>query len=404
MSPLSGIRIIDLSMGWAGPLACRHLADLGAEVIKVESCIRFDWWRSWEATPEWIDQDGAEKSTSFNMVNRNKRAITLELDQTEGKALLLRLVGHANAVVENFSGGVLKKLGLEYETLRAHNEQIVLLSMPPFGASGPWADFRAYGSTVEHASGLPHLNGQPEDLPVMQHVALGDPVGGIAGAQALLTALRHQRRTGQGQQIDLSQTEALFPLASHGILEFSATGREPARGRDRLNASIHQGVYPCQGHDEWLVIEITRPAEWTVFVETLNLPSHLSQPDTGPHHPDLRTYIADRTSLEGAASLMETLQRQGIAAARTFSYSDLLTDPHLAARNFWQWKDRAVVGRQPNPSAPYRFGAAPIPVNTPAPTLGEHNAEVLGGLLGLSADELSDLKARGIIGSRPRLG
>jgi crotonobetainyl-CoA:carnitine CoA-transferase CaiB-like acyl-CoA transferase len=237
----------------------------------------------------------------------------------------------------------------------------------------------------------------------MQHVALGDPVGGIAGAQALLTALRHQRRTGQGQQIDLSQTEALFPLASHGILEFSATGREPARGRDRPNTSIHHGVYPCQGHDEWLVIEITRPTEWLAFVETLNLPSHLSQPDTGPHHPDLRTYIADRTTLESAASLMETLQRQGIAAARTFSYSDLLTDPHLAARNFWQWKDRAVVGRQPNPSAPYRFGAAPIPVNTPAPTLGEHNAEVLGGLLGLSADELSDLNARGIIGSRPRL-
>ncbi|MEK9748709.1 MAG: CoA transferase, partial [Pseudomonadales bacterium] len=112
MSPLSGFRIIDLSMGWAGPLACRHLADLGAEVIKVESCIRFDWWRSWEATPEWIEQDGAEKSTSFNMVNRNKRAITLELDQAEGKALLLRLVGHTHAVVENFSGGVLKKLGL----------------------------------------------------------------------------------------------------------------------------------------------------------------------------------------------------------------------------------------------------------------------------------------------------
>ena len=190
---LKGIRIVDLSMGWAGPLACRQLADMGADVIKVESCERFDWWRSWEATPEWIEDDGAEKSPAFNMVNRNKRAITLDLERPEGRELLLQLVSTANAVVENYSGSVLPKLNLGYDVFRQENEKIILLSMPAFGSTGPWQDFRAYGSTVEQASGLPHLNGYAEDLPTMHHVAYGDAIGGLNGAAALMVpcGIRH---------------------------------------------------------------------------------------------------------------------------------------------------------------------------------------------------------------------
>ena len=126
---LQGIRVIDLSMGWAGPLAARHLADMGAQVIKVESCERFDWWRSWEATPEWIEDDGAEKSVAFNMVNRNKKNLTLDLENPHGRALLLDLVKEANVVVENYSGAVLPKLGLSYEVFKAVNPKIILLSM-----------------------------------------------------------------------------------------------------------------------------------------------------------------------------------------------------------------------------------------------------------------------------------
>ena len=149
---LSAITVIDLTMGWAGPLATRNLADMGADVIKVESCERFDWWRSWEATPEWIADDGAEKSNQFNMVNRNKRAITLDLEHPEGRRLLLELVRTANAVVENFSGGVLPKLDLSYDVFRSVRSDVILLSMPAFGSTGPWRLFRAYGSTVEQSS------------------------------------------------------------------------------------------------------------------------------------------------------------------------------------------------------------------------------------------------------------
>ncbi|MEJ2090533.1 MAG: CoA transferase, partial [Gammaproteobacteria bacterium] len=241
--PLEGIRIVDLSMGWAGPLACRHMADMGADVIKVESCERFDWWRSWEATPEWIADDGAEKSAAFNMVNRNKRSVTLDLEHAEGRRMLLDLVRRSNAVVENFSGGVMRKLELSYDVLRSVREDVILLSMPAFGSTGPWAEFRAYGSTVEQSSGLPHLNGLPEDPPTMQHVAYGDAVGGLTGASALVTALRHQARTGQGQFVDLSQVEALHALGVHGILEHDVMGPPFRRLGNRSLRFAPHGVY-----------------------------------------------------------------------------------------------------------------------------------------------------------------
>ena len=152
---LQGIRVIDLSMGWAGPLAARHLADMGADVIKVESCRYFDWWRGWDLTPEAMKIHAWEKSAAFNMVNRNKRGITLDLSSERGSDLLKELVATADVVVENYAGSVLPKLGLDYEVLCKANPSIVMLSMPPFGSTGEWKSYRAYGSTVEQASGFP---------------------------------------------------------------------------------------------------------------------------------------------------------------------------------------------------------------------------------------------------------
>ena len=196
------------------------------------------------------------------MVNRNKRAITLDLEDPAGRELLLRLVASAHAVVENFSGAVLPKLNLSYDVFKQVNDKIILVSMPAFGSTGPWANFRAYGSTVEQSSGLPHLNGSAEDLPTMHHVAYGDAVGGLNGAAALLVALRHQARTGLGQFVDVSQVEGLFPLASHGIMEFSANQRQPVRMGNRREGINPHGVYPCVGDDAWIVIQIYNDAQW----------------------------------------------------------------------------------------------------------------------------------------------
>jgi crotonobetainyl-CoA:carnitine CoA-transferase CaiB-like acyl-CoA transferase len=405
---LQGLRIIDLTMGWAGPLATRNLADMGADVIKVESCERFDWWRSWEATPEWIEDDGAEKSVQFNMVNRNKRGITLDLEHPEGRRLLLALVATANAVVENYSGGVLPKLQLGYEVFRRVRDDIVLVSMPAFGSTGPWRAFRAYGSTVEQSSGLPHLHGREGDPPTMLHVAYGDAVGGLNGAAALLTALRHQRRTGQGQYVDLSQTESMFPLAAHGILHYAATGQTPPRLANRAPGCAPHGVYPCapahDDPDQWLVLQVETEAQWRALTSLVpGLEAFGGLADRLERIEALDRVISQWTREQPAHGLMRRLQAAGIPAAATHAFSTLLEDPHLKARGYWQWLDRAVVGKQPNPSAPYRRGRAPLPIRSPAPTLGQHNRDVLGGILGLDADALAALEAEGVIGTRPRM-
>lgn len=408
---LQGIRIVDLTMGWAGPLATRHLADMGADVIKVESCERFDWWRSWEATPQWIADDGAEKSAQFNMVNRNKRAITLDLEHPRGRQLLLDLVATANAVVENYSGGVLPKLRLGYQVFREARDDIILLSMPAFGSTGPWRLFRAYGSTVEQSSGLPHLHGHAEDAPTMLHVAYGDAVGGLNGAAALLTALRHQRRTGAGQQVDLSQVESLFPLAAHGILSHAASGRAPPRQGNRSAAMAPHGVYPCAASqarpdapDEWLVLEVQNEPQWQALCELApSLAGFGNLADRLARAAALDEAIAAWTRPRSAHELMTRLQQRGVPAAATHAASTLMADPQLLARGYWQWLERAVVGNQPNPSPPYRPGPEPIAIRQPAPTMGQHNREVLGDILGLDEAAIADLERTGIIGWKPRM-
>ncbi len=402
---LAGLRVVDLSMGWAGPLAARHLADMGAEVVKVESCARFDWWRGWEATREWIDAGGAEKSVAFNTVNRNKRGITLDLAKPTGNALLKRLVAASDVVVENYSADVLPKLGLSYDVLREANPELVMISMPAFGTNGPWRGYRAYGSTVEQASGLPHLSGRAHWKPTMVHVAYGDAVGGLNGAAALLTALRHKMQTGKGQYLDLSQAECLFPLAVHGILTQSATGTAPDRLGNRSPLHAPHGVFPCAGDDEWIVIHVLNETQWSRLQALVGngltgfggLDDRLERVDA------LEVALAEWTAAFEADDLMTTLQGHGIPAGPVRASIHLVGEPQLAARGFWPILERAHVGEQPHPSPPYRTAAAPFGIERPAPTLGQHNHEVLTAVLGLDDTEIAALERDGIIGTKPLL-
>ena len=402
---LAGVRVVDLSMGWAGPLAARHLADMGADVIKVEGCARFDWWRGWEATREWIDGGGAEQSVAFNTVNRNKRGITLDLAKPRGNALLKRLVAESDVVVENYSAGVLPKLGLSYEVLREVNPRLVMISMPAFGTNGPWRGYRAYGSTVEQASGIPHLSGRPEWKPTMVHVAYGDAAGGLNGAAALVTALRHRQRTGEGQYLDLSQAECLFPLGVHGILAQSAAGAPPERLGNRSAMHAPHGVFPCAGDDEWICIQVLDEEQWSRLRSLAGdgLAGFGGIEDRLRRVDALEDALSAWTETHEPQVLMDLLQRHGIPAGHVRAGLELVTDPQLVAREFWPMLEREHVGEQPHPAPPYRTAPTPFGIERPAPTLGQHNHEVLTSLLGLGDADVAALERDGIIGTKPVL-
>lgn len=389
-APLAGIRVLDLSMGWSGPLAARHFADLGADVIKVEGCAHIDWWRGWNAL-EAGDPPPYETRTNFNAVNRNKRGITLDLRSEQGVLLLRRLAAEADLLIENYAPGVLDRLGLSAAALAAINPRLCYISMGAFGSAGPWSGFRAYGSTTEQASGMPFLHGEADWAPAMQHTAYGDPIAGIFAAAAALVALYGRHETG-GTTIDLSQVECLFQLAADGIVAQSVTGEAPARTGSLRATSHWTGCVPCAGADEWLAVDIDTVARVADLARACGAP-----PVAGElPGPGLTAWAASRNARDAA----EALQQAGIAAGPVMPGTALLDDPHLIANGFWLQAERRHVGTHLVPRAPYVLDGVRPSFRGPAPTLGEHNAEVLRQVLHLQPSEIAALERDDVIGTR----
>lgn len=406
--PLQGLRVIDLSMGWAGPLASRTLADLGADVIKVESTSYPDWWRGANFTEAFYRDRLYEKNSNFNMMNRHKRGITLDLTHPEGRQLLLRLVETADALIENYSAEVLPKLGLDAPALRAANPGLLTLSMPAFGLGNAWSHLRAYGGTLEQASGLPLYTGHPQGPPAMTSYAYGDPIGGLNAGAAMLLGLLLRQSGGQGRHIDLSQVEAMLPLAAPFLVAQSATGQVPPRQGNRHPVQAPQGCYRCAGDDAWIVLGLTEDAQWPALCRLLGRDDLARDPALAlaagrrARHERLDEAITAWTLQHPADEAMQRLQAAGVPAGVVRPMAQVLADPHLAARGFWCEVERAQVGRFPCSTPPFRQGAGPEPIQRVAPTLGQHNAEVLGGLLGLGPEALAALEHQGITGTTAR--
>jgi crotonobetainyl-CoA:carnitine CoA-transferase CaiB-like acyl-CoA transferase len=401
--PLTGLRIIDLTMGWAGPTGARHLGDLGAEVIKVEACQYPDWWRGTDLRASFIAEQRYEKIPWFQLMNRNKLDVTLDLTHPEGVALLKQLVSGAHAVIENYSSEVLRKLGLDYSVLRHVRPGLVMLSMPAFGSFNAWSECRAYGSTLEQASGLPAITGFPRDPPTMNQTAYGDPVGGFNAAAALIVALSHQQRTGEGQNIDLSQVECMLPLVAPALIEQSATGRVSPRPGNRHPEHVPHGCFRCAGDDAWVAIAVTDDAACRTLAGLLGREdlASLNAAERRAREDELETIIGAWTAGHDADTAMRTLQAAGIAAGVARRPFDLLTDPHLLARGFWHQVERPFIGTHFQTSAAFREGTEPYPPRRPAPTLGQDNELILGERLALDRNELDRLAKLGVIGTVP---
>ena len=400
--PLAGVRVIDFSMGWAGPLCTRTLADLGADVIKIESIQYADWWRGVDRREAYIKDCEYEKVPRFSMMNRNKRGITLDLSRPKGVALARRLVESADIVVDNYSVDVLPKLGLGYNVLSKIRPSLVMMSMSAFGSGSAFRDCRAYGSTLEQGSGVPSVVGEPDGPPTMQHTAFGDPNGGLNGASAVLTALLHARATGQGQFIDLSQIECMIPYGAPWIVAQSIDGHEPTRyGHAHPDHAPH-GCFPCKADNSWIAVAVTSDAMWPKLAKAIgfvNDPSLATAKGRRARSGEIADAITAWTSARDPETAMTELQAAGVAAGVLRAPIEMLGDKQLQARHFVQQVDRDFIGRHPEPSLPFRAGDRPYAIRSAAPTLGQHNDEVLKGVLGLSDSEIDALVQDAIIGT-----
>lgn len=408
--PLEGIRVLDFSHIWAGPICARILGDLGAEVIKVEGPGRYDGMRNLFLMANDTDDDYWNRSGFFQNRNQNKRGIAIDLTTEEGRELIRGMAPNVDVVVENFTPRVMPAFGLGYDRLAALNPGIVMISMSGYGANGPYSRFGAIGLSLDGSSGLSASNGHPGDRPEKSGSAFLDPFGGVSGAAAVMAALLERERTGRGQFIDLSQHEGGMNFVGGYVVEHGRSGREPERRGSRSDRHAPQGVYPCDGDGHWIYLSVRAEVEWRELCEELGTPALAGEAGFGSaaerlmRHDELDERIAGRTRRRERRELMAALQARGVIAAALLDGAEVLNDPHLAARDTFESID---VGTPPRPypsqrALPARFdGFEPRPAG-PAPRLGEHNREVLGDLLGLGDPELERLEAEGVIGSEPR--
>jgi len=383
--PLTGVRVADFGMGWAGPLAGRYLGDLGADVLKIESRAYPDWWRGWEAV-EAQDPPPREVQRNFMAVNRSKRGLDLDLSRPEDRRAAAEIIRRSDVALENQGPGVMDRLGLGLADQRRLNPKIVSIAMPPFGRTGPLSGVRAYGSTVEQASGMPFVNGQAGWKPCHQHVAYGDPVAGLYAAAAALIGLHARARLG-GCLIDFCQVECLFQLGADAIIAEQALGAPLPR-----TGSRQPDMAPCcvvragGGAEDWLAVAADSDGAFAALCAAIGRPDLGADPALATlagrkaREAELEAAVANWAAGRPAADAAAALQAAGTPAAPVLGAHDLCADPHLVACGYFGRQTRRYVGEHLTPRSPFRFDGERPPLGRPAPMLGEHTAEVLAEL------------------------
>ena len=413
--PLRNFRILDLSRIWAGPYCTKLLADMGAQVLKMESLRVYDSHRGPVSPAPGIaaypDSDpGAEpwnRNGWFNCLHMSKYGITLELTHPAGRQVFEELVSISDVVVENFRQGSLERLGYTYETFRQIRPDIIYVSMPAFGNTGPWKGYVAYGIGQEQLSGMAHMTGYQDDGPMKSGINHGDPITGAHAAGVVLAALRYRKRTGQGMFVDVSQQESAVALIGGDVLAYQMTGQEPQRRGNRSPHFAPHNSYPCQGEDRWITVAVTSETEWAALCSAIGQPGLADDPRFASndnrlaHQDELDSIIGQWTSQHNAFQLTKQLQDAGIPAAPVMRGPDLLEDPHYRDRRTFNQVDHPQVGPKWYPGFAWRMSETPGQVHWPAPTLGQHNHQIYSQLLGLTNNQIADLETQGAIGTKP---
>ncbi len=397
---LEGIRVVDFTWAWAGPYGTFQLGLLGAEVLKVESAQRLDHTRSTSLTTGQRFT-GHDSSTIFNDLNLNKRSVRLNLTRPEAVEIARRLVAVSDVAVQNMRPGVMDRLGLGYEDLRKVKPDIIMLSSSALGSTGPERTYVGYAPVFSAIGGLASVTGVAGGAPVPLYGSV-DLRSATMSAFAILGALNHRARTGEGQHIDLSSAESVTCLIGHLFAEYQLTGRLPRRrGNDDAHMAPHNS-YRCRGN-EWVTIAVGSDAEWMAFRRTLGEPGWTREDrfaaGTGrrKNRRALDRLVEAWTQEHSAEEATQLLQAAGVAALPCLGPAGLAHDRQLEARGFIEPVVHPVLGRRDLVVAPWKLSATPARIERPAPLLGEHNEYVLHQVLGIPRDEIASLEERRIV-------
>jgi crotonobetainyl-CoA:carnitine CoA-transferase CaiB-like acyl-CoA transferase len=430
---LSGVRVLDFTIAWAGPLAGRWLADLGAEVIHVEHQMARgmgttavggfaavqkeigDW--HWGELPGptfrsgiYPDADPGEhpwnRQGVYNKMQRNKLGLCMNLKAPGAQEVLIDLVRVTDVLLDNYSPRGSHRMGLDYETLVPYKPDLIRVAMSGYGYSGPDQMRPSWGPILEAHSGMNWASGYDDGGPMKVGVALPDPTGGLHAVVAILAALDERDRTGRGCFIDLSQLETYASLGGEKYLSASATGEDPPRLANRSADRAPQGVYPCQGEDEWLALSVETDEEWAALAELLGAdmrddPELRTLAGRLARHDEIDTAIVAWSRTQDRFDAMHHLQALGVRASVLMTNGDLVEDPHLTSRGFIVEWDQVDVGPRGFPGFPVHFqDPAEIPM-VGAPGLGQDNERVLVDILGYAPDRVRDLMAAGVFANSP---
>jgi crotonobetainyl-CoA:carnitine CoA-transferase CaiB-like acyl-CoA transferase len=407
--PLAGLRVLEISTAWAGPMLGRILRDFGADVVKVETLDAIDNWRGavkGDDRSRYPDGDpGARpynRSAWFNTQNLGKRSLGLDLKAPAARSAIEALVATCDIVVSNFAAGALGRMRMSYPDLCAIRPDIMLLEMVVTGEGGPLANARGVGPTMEALAGMTVLTGYGDGVPQRTGPAYVDPIGALNGAMAVLLAVYHRERTGRGQRIELAQRESLMHWYGERLLLFAEDGIEIAPHGNDLDGATPHGAFRARGDDEWVAIAVFDDAQWRALAAALGRPELADDPRfaDASARADAATEVRDAieswTRGRDKRAIADELQRRGVCAAPVCSGKDVHDDPQLAATGFLFDVDHPETGRHRYHGLPFRFAGAADARRVAAPVVGQHTDALLRDWAGLDDQAIAELHRTGV--------
>ncbi len=400
MRAFAGLRVVELGAFAAGPAVGKHLADHGAEVIRIESATRLDGFRT-NYAPFKDRQPGPERAGLFAITNNDKLGVTLNLKAERGLALARRLIDRADVLIENFTPGVAERLGLGYGTLAETNPGLVMLSTSNQGQTGPQAERPGFGSHLTAQSGVLHVTGWPHRTPSLLWGPYIDYIAVAYGFVAVVSALELRRRTGRGAHLDLSQNESGLQFVAPALIDYFASGRVAGREGNRHPTAAPHGVFACRGQERWVALSVHDDGEWQRLREALGDPHWARAPELGEaagrkaQEAYLEEKLAAWTSRRSREEVVTQLRAAGVHVAPVNDMADIHRDPDLLSRQVFRPLRHEVVGEYLAVGPPFLLSETPAVLERPAFQLGEHNRHVFQELLGLDQEEYARCEAEG---------